>query len=158
LLTVSLRLYVSADFIIGLLSFRNHTIILVVVDRFSETVHFGTLSSNFTASQVAGLFACMICKLHGMPKRILSYRDPIFMSHFWQELFKLSGTKLHMITPYHPQGDGQTEVVNRILQQYLSAFVHHQPSQCMSFVCYFNLFIILMIYLNVRRDNIILEL
>jgi len=64
-----------------------------------------------------------------MPNSILSDRDPIFMSHFWQKLFKLSRTKLRMTTAYHPQGDGQTEVVHRILQQYLRSFVHHQPSQ-----------------------------
>jgi len=114
---------VSADFIICLPSFQNHIVILVVVDCFSKAAHFGTLSSVSTTSQVGGLFACMICKLHGMPKSILSDRDPTFMSHFWKELFKLSGTKLRMTIAYHRQGDGQTEVVNRILQQYLHAFV-----------------------------------
>lgn len=118
---------ISLDFIIGLPSFQNHTAVLVVVDRFSKAVHFGMLPTNFTAAKVADLFAKMVCRLHSMPKSIVSDRDPIFLSRFWQELFRLSGTKLRISTAYHPQSDGQTENVNKALQQYLRCFVHNQP-------------------------------
>jgi hypothetical protein len=99
----------------------------VVVDRFSKAAHFGMLPTHHTASKVADLFAKMVCKLHGMPKSIISDRDPIFVSRFWQQLFQLSGTKLRMSTAYHPQTDGQTEIVNKALQQYLRCFVHNTP-------------------------------
>lgn len=118
----------SLDFITRLPSFQTHTVILVVVDRFSKAAHFGTLPTNFSAIKVADLFARMICRLHGMPKSIVSDRDPIFLSKFWQELFRLCGTKLRMSTTSHPQSDGQTEVVNKVLQQYLRCFCHHKPN------------------------------
>jgi hypothetical protein len=93
---------ISLDFIVGLPSFQNCTVILVVVDRFSKAAHFGMLPTNFTACKVAELFAHMIFKHHGMPKSIVSDRDPIFLSKFWQQLFRNCGTILRMSSAYHP--------------------------------------------------------
>lgn len=118
---------ISLDFITGLPSFQTNTVIMVVVDRFSKAAHFGMLPTSFTALKIADLFCKIICRMHGMPKSIVSDRDPIFISKFWQELFRLSGTKLRMSTAYHPQSDGQTEIVNKALQQYLRCFCHEQP-------------------------------
>lgn len=71
----------------------------------------------------------MVYKLHEMPKNIVSYINPIFLSQFWQELFRLSEMKLRMSTPYHPHSDGQIEVVNKLLQQYLRCCVHTKPKR-----------------------------
>jgi len=118
----------SLDFITGLPPSNGFTVILVVVDRFSKGAHFGALPTSFTAFKVASLFLNIICKYHGLPRSLVSDRDPIFISRFWRELFKLCGTKLRMSTSYHPETDGQTKVLNRVLEQYLRSFVHTKPN------------------------------
>ena len=50
---------------------------------FSKYVHFGSLPTSFNAHKVAELFLEIVIKHHGIPKTIVSDRDPIFVSKFW---------------------------------------------------------------------------
>ena len=120
---------ISMDFIEGLPKSKGKSCILVVVDKFTKYSHFLGLSHPFTAADIAEVFFDNIYKLHGLPDSIVSDRDRIFTSTFWQELFKLVRVSLRMSTSYHPQTDGQTERVNQCLETYLRCFVHACPSK-----------------------------
>lgn len=106
----------AMDFIVGLPNSRGQTTILVVIDRLTKYAHFGALPTSFTTSKVAELFSHMVIRLHGVPRTLVSDRDPIFTSQFWKKLFELMGTRLKMSSSYHPQMDGQTEVTNCYLE------------------------------------------
>ena len=100
---------------------------MVFVDRLSKRAHFIPSTTEATAPDIARIFFDNIFKYHGLPKALISDRDPKFTSQFWQALFKLLGTKLSMSTAYHPQTDGQTERMNRTLEEMLRAYTtYHQ--------------------------------
>lgn len=90
------------DFIEGLPEYHGVDTVLVGVDRLTKYAHF------------LGYMG---------PTSIVSDRDKVFLSLFWRELFKLQGTSLKSSTAYHPQTDGQTEVVNKSLETYLRCFI-----------------------------------
>ena len=66
---------------------RNFTVIMVVVDRLTKSAHFEALPTQFTAAKSGEVFATIVVKIHGFPSSIISDRDPVFMSKFWQTLF-----------------------------------------------------------------------
>jgi hypothetical protein len=69
------------------------------------------------------LFFREIVRLHGVPKTIVSDRDTKFVSYFWKTLMAKMGIKQLFSTAYHPQTDGQTEVVNRSLSTLLRVLI-----------------------------------
>ena len=86
--------------------------IIVVVDRFSKMAHFIPCSKTTDAAHVAHLCLRGIVCLYGLPKSIVSERDLRFTSHFRRTLWKKMKSALIFSTTYHPETDGQTEVVN----------------------------------------------
>jgi len=118
---------ISMDFIEGLPKVGGKSVILTVVDRFSKYAHFIALGHPYTAASVARAFFDGIVRLHGFPASIVSDRDPVFTGHVWRDLFLMAGVKLRFSTTFHPQTDGQSEVVNKVIAMYLRCVTGDRP-------------------------------
>ena len=84
--------------------------------------HFVPCHKKITAEESTDLFIRNCYRLHGVPKVIVSYRDPKFVGKFWQSLMGKSNTKLNMSTARHPHTDGSTERVNQTMQTLLRCY------------------------------------
>jgi hypothetical protein len=111
------------DFMVSLPPSRGFDAIMVVVDQFSKMAHFIPTKDEATTQETMRLFFSHFFKHHGLPKDIVSDRDPKFTSKFWRALWKRMGSEFKMSTLFHPQTDGQTKRVNLVIQQFLRNYV-----------------------------------
>jgi len=95
----------------------------VVVDRLTKLVHMAPTTDTATAADTAQLFLDMVFKNHGMPNNIVLDRDVKFTSSFWTAFCQQIGIKLKMSTAYHPETDGQTERMNRVIVDMMRHYI-----------------------------------
>ena len=113
---------VSADFITDLPLSNGFNSILTVVDRFSKETEFIPCNKTATALDTAKLYLFHVWKDHGLPRTIVSDWGLQFASQVMMDLCKRLGILTKLSTAHHPQTDGQTEVMNHEVQQYLCLF------------------------------------
>jgi hypothetical protein len=112
------------DFVTGLpQTQKGNDSIWVIIDRLTKVAHFVPVKTTFGGATLARIYLKEIVRLHGIPRKIVSDRGTQFTSKFWKGLQQAMGTKLDFSTAYHPQSDGQTERVNKILEDLLRACV-----------------------------------
>ena len=117
---------VSMDFVTKLpVTPSGHSSIFTVVDRLTKRIRLMATTNEITSMETALLFFRNITTQFGLPKNIVSDRDPKFTSEFWMHLHKLLGTTLSMSTVDHPQSDGQTERMHKTINARLRTLINH---------------------------------
>jgi hypothetical protein len=60
--------------------------VLIVVDHLTRIAHFLPCTKTATAEETATLFLQGVYRLHGLPRVLISDRDPKIVIAFWQTL------------------------------------------------------------------------
>jgi len=119
---------ISMDFVGGLPKFRKgHDYLYVIVDKFNKICILIPCNKQITIEQTTKLFFQHVWVHFGSPTSIVSDRDTQFVGKFSSSLCELMDTRLKKSTTFHPQTDGQTEVVNRTMIQLLKGYYSKHP-------------------------------
>ncbi|MBW0539028.1 hypothetical protein O181_078743 [Austropuccinia psidii MF-1] len=101
---------------------ENYNSCLIIVDRFSKIMRCLPCHKGDTAMDTALLFWNNIISTGGVPKIIISDRDPKFTSEFWTNLYDMLGTKIAFSTAYHPKTDGLAQRMIQTMEDILRGF------------------------------------
>jgi hypothetical protein len=116
--------YVSMDLITDLPPSKKFDSILTIVDQgCSKAAKFLPCNKTIDGHGVAKLYFRHLFPWFGLPKRIISDRDPRFRSNFSESICKAMHIQQNLSTAFHPRTDGQTERMNRWIKDYLRQFV-----------------------------------
>jgi len=120
---------IAMDFITKLLPSGGYNTILTITDTdCTKASMFLPCKEAIDSEGVMQLYLTHILPHYGLPKKIISDRDPRFTSHFGKELCHLLDIHQNISTAYHPQTDGASERANQSLKQYLRMFCGTQQN------------------------------
>lgn len=103
---------------------RGFDAIQVYVDRLTKLKRFAVARTSDGSVQLANTTLRTIIGPHGMPKSMVSDRDPRITARFWRELSRVLGSEVNLTTAYHPQADGQSEREIQTLVTALRSYVN----------------------------------
>ncbi len=116
------------DLITGLPKTRSgHDAILVIVDRLTKYALFiPTTEGSEDKTKWAKHFVDRVVSVFGCPEEIVSDRGGHFTNEWWDCVCKLLGIHPSRSSAFHPESDGQTERMNKVLEEYLRGYVNER--------------------------------
>lgn len=116
----------TLDFILAMpLSEEGYDCSMTVSDKFSKRCTYIPGKSTWSAGEwAAALLDRLAVGDWGVPKALLSDRDPKFLSDLWKAIFEKLQVKLLYSTAYHPQTDGMSERTNQTAEIALRFYMH----------------------------------
>ena len=119
---------VGVDYITGLPESNGYNAIQTAVCCLSKRPVYAPMKKTDNAVEAAKVFFDSVVRHHGLPKVIVSDRDPKFTSQFWRELCRMMGVRQSMTVAHRAQADGQAERQHRTLEDALRCMVSYHGS------------------------------
>ncbi|MBW0515252.1 hypothetical protein O181_054967 [Austropuccinia psidii MF-1] len=104
---------------------KNFNSCLVIVYKYSKSLKFLPFHKEDTAMDTALLFWNKVIFTCGIPKTIISDRDPKFTSEFWTNIYEILGTRLAFSTAYHAQMYGIAERMIQTMEDIIRRFCEY---------------------------------
>ena len=119
--------HISMDIVSGFTStsFQGREVdsALVVLDIFSNRVHFYPISNKFSGVDISKYLLEIYYPLHGIPEVITSDRGPQFTAEIFMNLCTALQCSQNLCITNHHQSNGKVERMIRSLQHYLRSIV-----------------------------------
>jgi hypothetical protein len=103
---------------------QDFSCVLVVVDRLSKDRIYEPVASKSVNDLVEAMHRRVFC-VKGLPRSMVSDRGRAFVSHFWRRYCERYGIGIKLSSAHHPETDGQTEIVNKALKNYLRSYINY---------------------------------
>ena len=104
---------------VSLPSCQGYDTVRTFTDCATKMVHLVKARASDTALVIAHQLLHHVVRLHGLPRSLLSDRDPRLMSEVWSQLCDLLDVKRSRTSGYYPQANGQAERTNQNVKQIL---------------------------------------
>ena len=108
--------------------------LFVIIDRLGKDSLSIPCYKTIDARGIAKLFVQWVYCFGHTPETIISDKGPQFISLFWNEFCRIIGAKVKLSTAYHKETDGQTEIMNRYIDQRLRPFVNFYQDNWSEFI------------------------
>jgi hypothetical protein len=104
--------------------------LMIIVCKLTKITALIPTTTKITAKEAAELFfRHWYCRGFGLPKNIVSDRDKLFISSFWQEAMNKMEITLSMSTARHQQTNGATENIVKVVKNCLSSLCANDPTE-----------------------------
>lgn len=118
--------HLALDFITDLPESQGNTTILVIIDRFSKSLHLIPLAI-LSAFATAELLFQHVFRYFGIPEEIVIDRGPQFTSRVWSSFMEKMGVPINLNSGYHPQANRQVQWASQEVTRFLQTFCTTNP-------------------------------
>jgi len=111
------------DFISELPKSQGYNAIFVLICKLTKYAFFIPCTTGMMEKKTTQLFFDKIVMHVGLLKQVISDRDTCWRNLFWKEVCKATGSQQALTTAYHPQADGQMEILNQTIEVAIHTFI-----------------------------------